>query len=85
AAQEETSGAMTLTDAASGGILDASDVTFTGTSGDACEGILIYKDTGAASTDLLLFWWDSATGLPVTLGGDVTVVWDSGTNKIAHL
>ena len=85
AAQEETSGAMTLVDAADDGIVDASDVTFTATAGDTCEGILVYKDTGAAATDLLLFWWDSASGLPVTLGGDVTVVWDSGTNKIAKI
>jgi hypothetical protein len=85
AAQEETSAGMTLVDAASDGIVDASDVTFTGTSGDQCEGILVYKDTGAAATDLLLFWWDTASGLPVTLGGDVTVAWDNSTNKIAKI
>lgn len=82
---EEASGDMTLVDAAVDGICDASDVTFTGTTGDACEGILVYKfvTNDAASTPL--FWWDSATGLPVTLGGDVTVVWDSGTNKVAKI
>lgn len=82
---EETSGAMTLVDAADDGIVDASDVTFTGTAGDQCEGILVWKDTGSTATDILLFWWDSASGLPVTLGGDVTVVWDNGTNKIAKI
>lgn len=85
AAQEETSGAMTLVDAADDGVVDASDVTFTATAGDQCEGILVYKDTGAAATDLLLFWWDTASGLPVTLGGDVTVAWDNGSNKIAKI
>lgn len=82
---EETSGAMTLTDAAADGVLDASDVTFTGTAGDACEGILLYNEQGTAATDILFLWWDSASGLPVTLGGDVTVVWDSGANKIAKV
>lgn len=82
---EETSGNLTLIDAADDGIVDANDVTFTGTAGDACEAILLYKDTGVSSTSPLLFWWDSAGGLPVTLGGDVTVAWDSGANKIAKI
>lgn len=41
AAKEETSGSMTLIDAANDGIVDANDVTFTATSGDACEAIQI--------------------------------------------
>lgn len=82
---EETSGLMTLVDAAADGVVDASDVTFTATAGDACEGILIYQDEGSAAADRLLLWWDSASGLPVTLGGDVTIVWDSGANKIAKI
>lgn len=85
AAQEETSGNMTLVDAATDGVVDASDVTFAGTTGDQCEGILVYKNTGTPATDLLLFWWDTASGLPVTLGGDVTVAWDNGANKIAKI
>src|SRR6266545_2951178 len=76
-AQEEVSGAMTLVSAATDGVCDASDVTFTGTAGDTCEGILVYFDSGAAATDKLLFWWDTASGLPVTLGGDVTVQWNA--------
>lgn len=82
---EEVSGALTKVDAANDGIVDASDITFTGTAGDTCEGILVYKNVGSAATDLLLFWWDSATGLPVTLGGDVTIAWDNTTNKIAKI
>ncbi len=78
AAQEETSGAMTLTDAAVDGVCDASDVTFTGTAGDQCEGILVYSGQPTPpDNDLLVFWWDSAAGLPVTLGGDVTVQWNA--------
>lgn len=84
-AQEEISGSFTLIDAATNGTVDANDITFTATAGDQCEGILVYKDTGTPATDLLLFWWDTASGLPVTLGGDVTVSWDNGTNKIATI
>ena len=84
-AQEETSGNFTLIDAAADGVVDANDITFVATTGDQCEGILIYKNTGSAATDLLLFWWDTASGLPVTLGGDVTVAWDNGANKIARI
>lgn len=76
---------MTLVDAADDFVLDASDVTFTGTSGDQCEGILVFQDTGTPTTSPLLFWWDSASGLPVTLGGDVTVAWDNGSNKICKV
>ena len=85
AAQEEISGNFTLIYAAADGVVDANDITFTATSGDTCEGILVYKNTGTAATDLLLFWWDTASGLPVVLGGDVTVSWDNGTNKIARI
>ena len=84
-AREEISGAMTLVDGADDGIVDASDVTFTGTTGDACESIIVYKDSGVESTSWLLFYWDTASGLPVTLGGDVTVAWDNGANKIAKI
>ena len=74
-----------LVDGATDGIIDASDVTFTGTAGDNCEGILVYQDEGSAAADRLFLWWDSASGLPVTLGGDVTVQWDNGANKVAKL
>jgi hypothetical protein len=82
---EEESANMTLIDAADDGILDASDVTFTATAGDQCEGILVFQQTAADTTDVLLFWWDTASGLPVTLGGDVTVQWDNGANKIVKI
>ena len=85
AAREETSGNMTLVDGAVDGIVDASDVTFTGTAGDACEAILVYKFVTADADSVPLFWWDTASGLPVTLGGDVTVQWDNGANNVAKI
>lgn len=82
---EEISANMTLVDAAVNGVVDASDVTLLGTAGDTCEGVLVYQNVGTAATDRLAFWWDSGSGLPVTLGGDVTIVWDNGANKIASI
>lgn len=57
------------------GVLDADDAVFSGTSGDNCEAIVIYKDTGDAATSRLLMYIDTASGLPVTLGATVTVQW----------
>jgi len=68
------------------GVFDAADVTFSSVSGDQCEAILIYKDTGTEGTSPLIAYIDSATGLPVTPnGGDIQIQWDSGSNKIFKL
>lgn len=68
------------------GIADATDVPLTAVTGDAADSISIYFDTGTAGTSLLLVFIDTATGLPVTPnGGDITIAWDSGTNKIFKL
>lgn len=71
------------TKAITGGVFDAADVTFTSVTGATCESLVIYKDTGTASTSPLIAFIDTATGLPVTPGGgDITITWDSGANKI---
>jgi len=68
------------------GVFDAADVTFTAVTGDVSEALVIYKDSGVASTSPLIAYIDTATGLPVTPnGGDITVTWDSGANKIFKL
>lgn len=68
------------------GVADAADVTLTAVTGDPCEALIIYQDTGTASTSRLIAYIDTATGLPVTPnGGDITIQWDSGTNKIFKL
>lgn len=84
AAREETSGAL-ASKTTTLGVADAADVTFTGTTGDTCEAIVIYKDTGSAATSPLIAYIDTATGLPVSLGGDVTIRWDNGASKIFKL
>lgn len=72
---------------ATAGVADADDITFPEVpSGDPCAHLVIYKDTGVASTSNLIGVIDTATGLPLTPnGGDVTVAWDSGANKIFKL
>lgn len=68
------------------GVLDASNITFSSVTGDECEALVIFKDSGDFTTSPLLFYIDSATGLAVTPnGGDIEVQWDSGANKIAKL
>jgi hypothetical protein len=69
------------------GVADAADVTFSAVTGASVEAIVIYKHTGTDSTSRLICYIDTASsGLPVTPnGGDITVQWDSGANKIFKL
>lgn len=68
------------------GVADAADSLFTAVSGPSVEAVVLYKDTGTAGTSPLIAYIDTASGLPVTPnGGDITVVWDNGANKIFKL
>lgn len=68
------------------GVADAADVTFSLVTGDQAEALVIYKHTGTEATSRLIAYIDTATGLPVTPnGGDITVQWDNGANKILKL
>ena len=68
------------------GVADANDTVHAAVTGDSVEAIVIYKDTGTPATSPLIAYIDSATGLPLTPnGGDVTISWDSGANKIFKL
>jgi hypothetical protein len=88
-----TSGALTsktVTD----GVFDAADVTFTTPASSASDhALLLFQSsasTGGAdvssSSQRLIAWIDTGTGIPIKpAGGDITVVWDSGANKIFSL
>lgn len=80
-----TSSALASKTVASG-VADAADITFTApASGNACN-LGLFKDTGTTTTSPLIALIDTGTGLPVTTnGGDVTVAWDNGSNKIFKL
>jgi hypothetical protein len=68
------------------GVADAADVTFTAVTGAAAGAVVIYKHNADAGAAALIAYIDDATGLPVTPnGGDITVQWDNGANKIFKL
>ena len=84
-ARVSTSGNFT-TKTSSAGVADADDVTFSLVTGAQVEAIVIYKDTGSPATSPLIAYIDTATGLPVTPnGGNITVQWDNGSNRIFKL
>ncbi|MEU2203590.1 hypothetical protein AB0P19_06900 [Microbacterium oleivorans] len=69
-----------------GGVADAADITFTAVSGATVEAIVLYKDTGTASTSRLIAFIDTMTGLPFTPnGGNVNLAWSNGATKIFKL
>lgn len=61
------------------GTFDASDAVFTAVTGSTVEALIIYIDTGTASTSPLVAYIDTGvTGLPVTPnGGDISVAWNA--------
>ena len=68
------------------GVADADDVTIVTVTGDPFESLDLYEHTGTESTSSMICNIDTATGLPATpAGGDITVVWDAGSNKIFKL
>ncbi len=78
----QTLGSKTVT----AGVADAADATFPTVTGATAEAILIYKDTGVETTSRIIAYIDTGTGLPVTPnGGDITVQWDNGANRIFKL
>jgi len=52
------------------GVFDSDNPSFTNVSGDESEALIIYIDTGVASTSRLVAYYDTGvTGLPVTPNG----------------
>src|SRR3989304_1959563 len=62
-ARVATSGALAGKTKTSG-VADADDVTLTSVSGDPFESLNGFRDTGTESTSTLIFYIDTATGLP---------------------
>lgn len=64
------------------GVLDANDITVTAVTGAAFGHVILYKDTGADATSILVAIFDIATFTPT--GGDISVIWNaSGLFSIA--
>ena len=71
----QTIGSKTFTN----GVFDGADATFTAVTGNSVEALVLYVDTGTASTSPLVAYIDtSVTGLPVTPnGGDISITWNA--------
>lgn len=71
----QTIGTKTYTN----GLFDGADVTFSSVSGDQCEALQIYIDTGTPGTSRLVAFFDTGvTGLPVTPnGGNIGVTFNA--------
>lgn len=72
------------------GVFDADDVTITTTANGTNHYIIVYQASAvtggadvAAGSQLLCFFFDTGTNLPVVPGtGTVTIAWSSGAAKI---
>lgn len=88
-----TSAAL-ATKTVTGGVADAADVVFTAVTANAGNhSVLIFQSSAvtggvdvAATAQRLIGWVDTGTNFPIVPnGGDVTVAWDNGANKIFKL
>lgn len=79
---------------ATNGVADAADITFTAVTANAGNhSLLMFQSSGiaggadvAASAQRVIAWVDTGTNLPVVPnGGDITIAWDNGSNKIFKL
>jgi hypothetical protein len=68
------------------GVLDANDVIFNSVTGSVVGAWIMYKWTGTEATSPLIAYFDSTSGLPFTPnGGNVSLVFDNGPNKIMKI
>jgi hypothetical protein len=64
-----------------GGVFDATDLVFPlEPTDDSAEALILYKHTGVEATSALIAYIDGFSVTPN--GGNITVVWDNGANKI---
>ncbi|WP_431881570.1 hypothetical protein [Micromonospora chalcea] len=73
-----------------GGVFDADDTTISATASAADHGLLVFQSSAAgggadvaASSQRLIAWFDTGTGLPIQPGtGTVTITWPAANPKI---
>lgn len=73
---------------ATNGVADAADLTFTSVSGATVEAVVLYQDTGTASTSRLIAYIDQQGGSPLSFtpnGGDLSITWSNSSTKIFEL
>lgn len=66
---------VTVTD----GTVDANDAVFSSVTGDPCEALIVYVNSGVESTSYLVAFYDTGvTGLPVTPnGGNINITFNA--------
>lgn len=72
---------------ATNGVFDAADVTFSAVAVSGTKtaaAVVIYKDTGSPATSPLIAYIDGFTAVTPN-GGNITLTWDNGANKIFAL
>jgi hypothetical protein len=76
------------------GVADAADITFSAVAQNASNHyLLVFQSSAvtggsdvAATAQRVIAWIDTGTNIPVIPnGGDVTIAWDNGSNKIFKL
>jgi len=70
------------------GVVNAASALFTSATPSiyGATAIILYKDTGSASTSPLICYIDSYVGLPIVIdGSDITLYWPTSANKIFRL
>lgn len=68
-----------------GGACNADNISFLSVSGPPINAICVYLDTGVEATSLLVAYLDGV-GFPIVPdGGLITLVWDTGPNKMFRL
>lgn len=70
------------------GIVDANDVAIADYPGDAFSAVIGYQVGSSDANSRLIFYVDTATGLPFTGASStspVTIMWENGANKIIAL
>jgi hypothetical protein len=76
------------------GVADAADVTYTAVTANAGNhSVLVFQASAvtggadvASSAQRVIAWIDTGTNFPVVPnGGDVTIAWDNGSNKMFKL
>lgn len=68
-----------------GGVFDADDVDFVGLTGPSVEAVALFRDTGVPETSELILYVDEGNFPIVPNGGDQTLRWSGGANKIYRL
>jgi len=77
-----TSAALTGVAVDTDGVLDADDCSFSAVTGDSCEAVIVYEDSGAEATSHLISYNELSAAITPD-GSDILVSWNaSGICKL---